>query len=156
MLSIDISGYKKLILKFLVLDYNGTLATNGKLKNGVKEKVNLLSEKLDISVVTGDTFGTALKYLKDLNCKLVVAPNRNQKTFKMEYVESLGKEGVVSIGNGRNDALMLKVSCLGISILGDEGLSKEALLESDIMVKDILDAFDLLLYPTKLIASLRG
>ena len=36
MIAIDIPGYKKIELAHLVLDYNGTLAIDGKLIDGVK------------------------------------------------------------------------------------------------------------------------
>ncbi len=156
MIKLEIPGYKKLILKFLVLDYNGTLALDGKLKKGVKEKIDLLSKELEVHVVTGDTFNTASQYLENVNCKLAIAPKNDQDAFKLSYIELLGKENLVSIGNGRNDVLMLKTATLGIAILGEEGLAKEAILSCDIIVKNILDAFDLLLNPRRLLASLRS
>lgn len=156
MIKAAIPGYRKLILKFLVLDYNGTLGLDGKLKKGVKEKMDLLSKDLEVHVVTGDTFNTASLYLKDVKCKLAIAPKEGQDAFKLSYIKLLGKENVVSMGNGRNDVLMLKAATLGIAILGEEGLAKEAILSCDIMVKNILDAFDLLLNTKRLLASLRS
>ncbi len=156
MIKVAIPGYKKLVLKFLVLDYNGTLGLDGKLKKGVKEKIDLLSKDLEVHVVTGDTFNTASRYLEDVNCKLAIAPKERQDIFKLNYIESLGKENVVSIGNGRNDVLMLEAAALGIAILGEEGLTKETILSCDIMVKNILNAFDLLLNSRRLMASLRS
>jgi len=57
MISIDIPGYKTLRLKYLVLDYNGTLAVDGLLLPGVVKQLNALSERLKVHVVTADTFG---------------------------------------------------------------------------------------------------
>ena len=42
MIQIDIPGYKTLRIKYLVLDVNGTLACDGKLVPGVKERIDQL------------------------------------------------------------------------------------------------------------------
>lgn len=59
MISIKIPGFKELHLSFLVLDFNGTLATDGKIIKGVTENLNKLASKLKIHVITADTFGKA-------------------------------------------------------------------------------------------------
>jgi soluble P-type ATPase len=51
---------------------------------------------------------------------------------------------------------MLKTAALGICILGDEGTSVKAMMNADVMVKSINDAFRLFLHPKRLIASLRS
>ena len=40
---IEIPGYKVLTLDYLVLDYNGTIATDGKIPEDVKEKIRCLA-----------------------------------------------------------------------------------------------------------------
>jgi soluble P-type ATPase len=67
----------------------------------------------------------------------------------------LGKEKCVAIGNGANDVLMLKQSAIGICVIGKEGASAEAVQHSDIVVYDVSNALDLLLYRKRLIATLR-
>jgi len=59
MITIDIPGYKKLKLAHLVLDYNGTLACDGKMITGVKKCLTALAKPLKIHVITADTFGKA-------------------------------------------------------------------------------------------------
>ena len=73
----------------------------------------------------------------------------------MTYGEVHGAQRVVALANGRNDRLMLAEAALGIGIVGDEGLAAETLFASDIVVRHVADAFDLLLEPRRLIASLR-
>ncbi|NML47193.1 hypothetical protein HHL11_25830 [Ramlibacter sp. G-1-2-2] len=46
-------------LAHLVLDFNGTLACDGRLLEGVAPRLERLSGDLSIHVVTGDTFGGA-------------------------------------------------------------------------------------------------
>lgn len=57
MLKIVIPGNVTLGLQHLVLDFNGTLACDGELLDGLKPRLDNLSRHLDIHVVTADTFG---------------------------------------------------------------------------------------------------
>jgi soluble P-type ATPase len=61
----------------------------------------------------------------------------------------------VAVGNGNNDQFILKECALGIAVLGKEGLSLAAIKHADLIVREISDAFDLLLKPKRLIATLR-
>jgi soluble P-type ATPase len=70
-------------------------------------------------------------------------------------VDELGAEHVVAIGNGANDAAMLQQAVLGIAVLGGEGLATACLTAADIVVPSIESALDLLLYPRRLVATLR-
>ena len=74
---------------------------------------------------------------------------------KEKFVESLGAESVVAVGNGTNDNQMLKRAALGIVIVGPEGTSVRSLLAADVVVKDINDGLDMLLNPKRLVATLR-
>jgi soluble P-type ATPase len=61
----------------------------------------------------------------------------------------------VVLGNGNNDALMLKTARLGISVCLKEGCSNDALNASEIFVKSPIDVIDLLLKPKGLLDTLR-
>jgi soluble P-type ATPase len=67
----------------------------------------------------------------------------------------LGADQVIAIGNGSNDAAMLREAAVGIAVLGPEGLALDALLAADVAAPDILTALDLLRDPARLIATLR-
>jgi len=75
---------------------------------------------------------------------------------KLRIAEKLGFQECISIGNGQSDALMLEACAIGISVLGSEGLSINALLKSNIAVNCIHDALDLLLKKNRFIATLRS
>lgn len=60
MISLDIPGREKLTLKNIVLDFNGTIALDGMLLPGVQNKLNSISEILDVYIITAATFGTVL------------------------------------------------------------------------------------------------
>jgi soluble P-type ATPase len=155
MIKIAIPGYKELHLSFLVLDFNGTLAADGKLLKGVAEKLHELAGKLEVHVITADTFGKAKQQLKTVKCKLVIADEAEQQSQKLGYIAQLGAESVVAIGNGRNDALMLKHAALGIAVIQKEGACSETIMSADIVCNDIIDALELLTNPLRMKATLR-
>jgi len=144
MIEIDIPNFGKLCLSHLILDYNGTIACDGKLLPGVKEKIEQLADKLNIHIITADTFVLVKTQLNKFPCKLVILTEGNQDIQKMEYVESLGTENCVSIGNGGIDRRMLKVSALGIAVIWEEGAATETLLAADVVTHDIISALNLL------------
>lgn len=67
MLQLDIPGFKTLKLRFLVLDFNGTLDIEGKLIPGVKDRLISISKDFEIQVVTSDTFGRAAQELEGIS-----------------------------------------------------------------------------------------
>ena len=58
MLHISIPGSQELKLKNLILDYNGTLAVDGRLLPTTLQRLELLAQDLDIHIVTADTHGS--------------------------------------------------------------------------------------------------
>ena len=156
MINVEIPGGKNLHLSHLVLDYNGTLARDGDLLNGVGEKLQDLADLVRLHVITADTHGTVGEKLTGLPCALHIIGLGVQDMQKEAYVRSLGAEKVVAIGNGRNDGLMLKTAALGIALIQEEGAGISAILQADIVCTDILMAFDLLLKTNRLVATLRN
>ena len=142
----------------LVLDLNGTLACDGALVAGVADRVALLRERLLVHLLTADTHGTGQAVAGKLGIachRLSAQPGESERSLKQAYVEGLGPELVVAIGNGANDAGMLGAASLGIAVLGAEGTAMTALVAADVAAPTILDALDLLLKPTRLLATLR-
>jgi P-type E1-E2 ATPase len=156
MITIDIPGNREMLVKYLVLDYNGTLAIDGKLITGLQPLLNQLSEQLEIYVLTADTFGTVEKELAEVNCQVSVIQPEEQDKQKEQFVTSLGKEYVVAIGNGLNDARMLGSAELGIVLLQAEGAAVKTLLGADVVCRHITDALELLTNPLRLKATLRN
>jgi P-type E1-E2 ATPase len=156
MIEIKVPGFKNLQLAHLVLDYNGTLATDGKLLPGVGEALNELSAGLQIHVLTADTFNFAAQQVAGLPLEMVIIPFEAQAEAKLAHITRLGVDTVVAIGNGRNDREMLKAAALGIALLQKEGGSAETLIAADVISASILDALELLRNPNRLIATLRS
>jgi soluble P-type ATPase len=156
MLHIDIPGFKTLELDHLVLDLNGTLAFDGKLMIGVQEHINALATVFQIHIITADTFGHAAEAVHGLRAKLSILGTPDQAEAKLAYIEALGAEHVVCIGNGRNDRLMLKTAVLGIAVSGIEGTATEAILAADLFIPRVQDALGLFEKSQRLIATLRS
>jgi soluble P-type ATPase len=155
MLEIPIPGRTVLRLTNLVMDYNGTLAVDGRLLPGVGERLEALASKLDLHVITADTFGQAAIETASLPVALQIIGAGDQAMAKKALVESLGANAVVALGNGANDRLMLETAALGICVLLGEGAATPTLMASDVVVKSPVDALDLLLHPGRLAATLR-
>ena len=156
MIQIDIPGYKTLKFEHVILDYNGTIAFDGQLIAGVREALNELAAQVAVHVVTADTFGSARAQLAGVPCTLSILPAGNQTEAKRDYVHSLGAAHTVSIGNGRNDRLMLQASTLGIALIQPEGAAVETVNAADIVSPGIVYALELLLHPLRLKATLRS
>lgn len=156
MIDITIPGREGLQIKHLVLDYNGTLACDGHLLEGVKERIKQLSYLIDVYVLTADTFGNAEAELKEVDCHLIIIGKDNQDQEKQHFSEKPGLEHTAAIGNGRNDQLMLKHSALSIITIQTEGAATASLLSADIVSTHINDALDLLLHPKRITATLRN
>lgn len=156
MIQINIPGFSELTLNYALIDYNGTLAVDGKLIEGITTPLNALSEHLDVHIITGDGFGTAKTELADIHCTLTILPAENQGIAKQKYLQQLNPKETVAIGNGRNDSYILKDSALGIVILGHEGAAIDSIISANLLMPSIVQALELLSHPRRLIATLRA
>lgn len=152
---LDIPGYGLLELEHFVTDFSGTLSGDGIILPGVKEKLNELAFQFSIHVLTSDTFGRAREELQGVSCTVHVLEGEDHTLQKENYVKGLGAEKVVAVGNGNNDAKMLRAAKLGIAVCLREGCSRKTFCASQIFVMSPLDAVDLFLIPKRLIATLR-
>lgn len=155
MFELDIPGFGFIRLEHLVSDFTGTLSVDGKLLPGVKERLNKIAEFLKIHILTADTFGKAKTEIEGINCEIHILEGEGHDIQKEEYVNRLGAEGVIALGNGNNDRRMLAAAKIGIAVCLNEGCSKDAITSADIFVNSPMDALDLLLNPKRLRATLR-
>lgn len=156
MLDIDVPGLGVLRLAHLVLDVNGTLTLEGALLSGVAERIAQLRRLVDVYLVSADTFGQLDAIAAQLGVQAVrLRAGEPEAEQKASFVGQLGTAQVVAIGNGANDAAMLRAAALGMAVLGPEGLAVTALGVADVLAVSIDQALDLLLKPKRLIATLR-
>ena len=142
-------------LEHLVCDLNGTLALDGKLLDGVARQIASLRDRLEIHLITADTHGGQESITRTLNLPAVRIQAGDECKQKADFVRRLGAAHVAAIGQGANDAMMLEAAAIGICVFSAEGVSKDTLLASDIIVPDIFHAFELFEKPMRLIATLR-
>ncbi|HYW34034.1 MAG TPA: hypothetical protein VE868_01385 [Balneolaceae bacterium] len=147
MIEIAVSTSQTYALRYLAVDFNGTLAFDGVLPDNVRIQMQKLADHLEVFVLTSDTFGTAEQQLQDSPFQLHVIPKQDQPAYKRQFVQKLGAEKTAAIGNGVNDHLMLETAALGVSVIGGEGAASLALKYADIICNDISDALELFLQP---------
>jgi P-type E1-E2 ATPase len=155
MIEMFVPGRGEIKLGHAVFDVNGTLAVDGELLEGVAERLERLGENMQIHMLTADTHGKQAAIDAVLGHVALRVQPGNEAQQKADFVNRLGADNVVAIGNGGNDAGMLKTAAVGIAVIGTEGLNVVALQGANVVCTSILDALDLLLKPTRLVATLR-
>jgi P-type E1-E2 ATPase len=155
MIELNIPGRGLIQLQHLVCDVNGTLAVDGQLPEGVKQKLSALRDRLALHLLTADTHGKQDTIDQQLNLKAVRIQPGNEAEQKTDYVRKLGPGISVAIGQGANDAGMLQTAALGICVLSPEGTAMETLQVADLVVANINEALDLLEKPLRIVATLR-
>ncbi len=156
MIEITIPGRGVYEIEHLVMDVNGTLAIDGRLMDGILEKIASLQNKLTIHLLTADTHGRQAVIDRQLDLTAVRIAPGDEASQKAEYVRKLDAEKVIAIGQGANDAEMLSAARLGICVMSAEGVAKETLLAADIITPDTLTALELLEKPLRITATLRN
>jgi P-type E1-E2 ATPase len=155
MIEINIPGRGTLQLEYVVSDVNGTLAVDGVLIEGLTKRIASVRDRVAIHLLTADTHGKQAVIDQQLNLTAMQLSGGNEQEQKRAYVEKLGSDQVLAIGQGANDAAMLKEAALGICVMSQEGAATETLLAADMVVPNIFVAFDLLDKPLRIIATLR-
>lgn len=155
MIRVEIPGYGGVEIKHVVFDFNGTLAVGGYVAAGVREMFGQLAKLVDIYVITADTFGSVQAELTEEPLKVIRISGKDERAEKLAFVQQLGSQQTLAIGNGNNDALMLREAAIGIAVMGREGCAKSALDNADLLVGDILCALEMLICPERLKATLR-
>jgi soluble P-type ATPase len=146
MIELNIPGSGTIELEHLVCDVNGTLAVDGNLLDGLPRILTGLRDRLVLHVLSADTQGRQEIIDRQLAISSVRIQTGEEAEQKAQYVRNL-KGGVIAIGQGANDAGMLKEAVIGVCVLSREG--------ADLVVPDIYSALELLDYPIRLVASLR-
>jgi len=155
MIELSIPGRGIIQLEHLVSDVNGTLAVDGQLADGLVRILNSLRDRLTLHLLTADTHGRQDMIDRQLNLQAIRVQPGNESQQKANYVQQLGAESVIAIGQGANDADMLKSAAIGVCLFSPEGTAVETLLSADLVVPDIYTALALLERPLRLVASLR-
>ncbi|MCS7248253.1 MAG: HAD family hydrolase [Anaerolineales bacterium] len=155
MIELNIPGRGLLRLEHLVCDLNGTLAVDGNLLEGIPRILKKLSDRLAVHVLTANTRKNLDTIELQLGLSVHTILRGEESQQKAAYVRALGAETVIAIGQGANDAAMLREAAIGICVISQEGTSISALQSADLLVPNIYAAFELIEKPLRLVASLR-
>ena len=158
MRKIIIPYHGEITIKNVIFDINGTIQFKGQISEELVQKFEELKKFYNILLVSSDTRGNLKNIAKKLgvNFKKVNTQGINDAEAKNNELIKLGKEVTVAVGNGNNDALMLKNAILGIAILGSEGASTRSILNSDVVFTDVINAIEFLLDEKTMISTLRS
>ena len=137
----------------IVMDLNGTLSVNGKIPEGVKEKLAKL-KALEINVVlfTGDQRGTAADLCKEYGIDFVRTKSGLEKEEAMKKYDS---ETTAAIGNARIDIGTFKHAKVSIATLQSEGIHSGIINSVDVIVPSINDALDFFIDTDTFSATMR-
>ena len=158
MISIDIPGREHpLEIEALVLDYNGTIAKDGALIEGIPKRLIKLAEAVEVYVLTADTYGTVRGQCEPLGVTVRTFPHAGAGACKEEIVLELRRNAkVCAVGNGFNDVQMMDAADFAVAVLDAEGMYAGLLPHADVLVRSAVEALDLFLKPDRLRATLRN
>ncbi len=154
MISIQRPGREPLELDFILFDFEGTLASDCRVHPKAKEKINLLSKRAKIYILTMEERDRAEEVLKKVNAEIVYLRKGASSQKKVDILRQLGATRTAAVGNGADDGLFMEEAGFGLCVIGKEGASSEAVRNADVVFTDILDALDFLLKPLRQKATL--
>jgi soluble P-type ATPase len=154
MITIQRPGQEPLEIEFILLDFEGTLASDRRVHPKAKDKINLLSKRTKIYILTKEEKEQVTGILRKLRAEIIHFAEGDAFNGKLNFLRQLGADRAVAIGSGRNDASMIEEAAFGICVISKEGTAAETIQKADVVVSSILDALDFLLKPLRQKATL--
>jgi soluble P-type ATPase len=155
---VAIPGFGTREIRTVVSDYTGTLSCGGKLSIGVREKLLTLQTRVDIRIISSDSFGTAREELTAIVQPHILRTERLDME-KQDYVKTFDLQHVAAFGNGNNDRLLLKTvkegGGLAIAMDNGEGSAIDAIVNAHLFIVGAENVLNLLLEPRGCQATLR-
>lgn len=142
-------GQSPLDIEFVLLNFEGTLATDRRVHPKAKDKLNLLSKRCKIYILAKGEQEAIWAVLKKVKAELVYLTEGQVSQGKLDLLRQVGAARTVAIGNGVDDVAMIEEAGLGICIIGVQGTSAQAIRKADVVFTDILYALDFLLKPMR-------
>ncbi len=154
MISIERPGQDHLEIDFILIDFEGTLASDRRVHPKAKDKINLLSKRAQIYILTKGEKELVEERLRKVRAELTYLQEAGASQQKLDLLRRLGASRTIAIGNGVDDASMIEEAALGVCILSKEGTCSETMKKADLVFMNILDALDFLLKPLRQKATL--
>jgi len=147
-------GRTPLEIEFILLNFEGTLATDRRIHPKAKDKLNLLAKRSKIYILAKGEQEATGEILKKVIAEVIFLTEGEASEGKLDLLRQLGATKTVAIGSGVDDVPMIEEAGLGICIIDVEGASGEAIKKADVVFTSILDALDFLLKPLRHQATL--
>ncbi|MGO8989882.1 MAG: ATPase P [bacterium] len=154
MITIPRPGQTNLEIEFILIDFEGTLASDRRVHPKAKDKINLLSKRTKIYILTAGEKDRVEEVLRKVKAQIIYLTEGESSQKKLDLLRQLGPGRTVAIGNGVDDVPMVEEAGLGVCVLGKEGTFSEAMKKADVVFMNILDALDFLLKPLRQKATL--
>ena len=154
MITILRPGQEPSEIDFILLDFEGTLASDRRVHPKAKDKINLLSKRAKIYILTKGEKEGVEEVLKKVKAEIVYLDEGKSSQQKLDLLRQLGATRTVAIGNGVDDAPMMEEAGFSLCVIGKEGTSSEAMDKAEVVFMNILDALDFLLKPLRQKATL--
>ncbi len=147
-------GGPHLEIESLLIDYEGTLAIDGRVHPKAKDKINLLSKRINIYILAKGEKEKVEERLKNVKAEVLFLQEGETTRQKLELLKKVGPERALAIGNGLDDGPLLEEAGFSICVIGQEGASGKALQKADLIVTDIIHGLDFILKPLRQKATL--
>jgi len=154
MISIQRPGQNHLEIDFILIDFEGTLASDRRVHSKAKDKINLLSRRIKIYILTKGEKEGVEEVLKKVKAEIVYLDEGKSSRQKLDLLRQLGVSRTVAVGNGVDDAPMMEEAGFSLCVIGKEGTFSETMNKADVVFTNILDALDFLLKPLRQKATL--
>jgi len=154
MIHIQRPGQQPLEIDFILIDFEGTLASDRRVQPKAKDKINLLSKRTKIYILIKEEKERVEEVLKKVKAEIIYSTEKESSRKRLDLLHQLGATRTVVVGNGADDGPMMQEAVFGLCVIGKEGASSEAVKNADVVFTDILDALDFLLKPFRQKATL--
>src|SRR4030065_1800639 len=108
MIAIQGPGQKPLEIEFILIDFEGTLASDRRVHPKAKDKINLLSKRTKIYILTKGEKEVLEEILRRVKAEIFYFPEGEASQRKLDLLRQLGPTRTVAIGNGVEDAPMIE------------------------------------------------
>lgn len=154
MITILRPGQDPIEIDFILIDFEGTLALDRRVHPKAKDKINLLSKRVKIYILTKEGKERVEEALKKVKAEIIFITEGKASQQKLNLLHQLGATRTVAIGNGIDDVSMIEEAGFGLCVLSKEGTFSEAMNKANVVFMNILDALDFLLKPLRQKATL--
>ena len=154
MIHIHRPGQEPFEIDFILLDFEGTLASDCRVHSKVKDKINLLSKRTRIYILTKEEKERVEEILKKVKAEIIYVTEGESSQKKLELLRQLGPTRTVAVGNGTDDGSVMEEAALSLCVIGKEGASSEAVKNANVVFTNVLDVLDFLLKPLRQKATL--